>query len=175
MDVVDKHKLSILQVLEDHGNKSPTLFDIKTDQNHQLNSVPLKIRKELCGWLCENGYIDGDNTDTKYKINTAGLRLREFFKLQEDNENALAEISRLSLRDHRNLRLIALASLVISLLAFCVQIGSWITDASKENNQSLQSKTDTLIYKPQMLQLQKASPFDSPKVQVQSLKKDSCD
>lgn len=145
MNLEDKHKLTILQALEDQSKKQPVFFNITSDQNNALNSVPIEIRKELCVELNKQQYIKGDDAKHEYEITVPGLNLRYFLKLQEDQENANMKIASLTAKNYELNKLLIILGVILSIGALGMQVASFFKKEKKESLSLPLYKIDTTL------------------------------
>ena len=79
--------LTILDVLEIQSKLQPQWFNITSNQNNELNGIPIPVRKELCEKLFNNGYIGQNGADEYFISDRSGFELRRFLRLERDKDN----------------------------------------------------------------------------------------
>jgi len=168
MELHDHYKLTILEVLE-IKNELQTPFNLNSDENNELNGVPLTIRLRIGEELAAAEYIRRTNVD-EYIIERPGRELRYLLRLQKDNENANAALSRLTARNYHLNDILACIALIISAIALITQVSTFFIEQTKRDSLSPLMHIDSTLEQIQKSLSPSATLFVLPKDSVQSVK-----
>lgn len=124
MKVRERQYLRILQILQ----KTDKLTKFDTIRGEYNNAIGINVLQKILDKMIYDGLIDQDENDKmSYKINAAGLEMREQLQLQKEYEDEVKKIPKSTIDTNNTVRTnipiqrnLVIASIVISLLALLI-------------------------------------------------------